>query len=103
MAKLVDHNVRAAGIAWIRQEDYSALIRIFEDGDVFKGGWSEWLKRAEEVERKLKDDGLVVERVYLDPNTFAEWCRLNGVSTGRDGRLKWGADAAAEKYGKNNS
>lgn len=103
MTKLSDYNPRAAGIAWIREEDYAALIAIFEDGNKFEGGWKEWVKRAEETEKQLKATGCIVERAYLDPDTFADWCRRNGVGTGREGRLKFGAEFAAIKYGRNQS
>jgi|ERR1700733_349498 len=103
MTTIKDYNPRAAGIAWIREEDYDALLSIFEDGHMFEGGWKEWVKRAEKMENDLKSQGIIVERVYIDPDTFASWCSKNNVGTGREGRLKYGADEAAKKYGKNQS
>jgi len=42
--------IRAVGIPWYRQEDWSALLAIFEDGDVFDS-FEQWEERATEVER----------------------------------------------------
>ncbi len=103
MVKLSDYGPRAAGIAWIREEDYAALLAIFEDGHMLPRLWKEWEKRAKEGEEMLKAQGYIVERAYIDPDTFAGWCAREGVGTGRDGRMKFGAKFAAEKYSRDSS
>ena len=69
--------IRAVGIPWYRQEDWPALIAIFEDGLVFDS-FEQWLARAEELECQFQRDGYIVERAYIDPDTFPQWCRQNG-------------------------
>jgi hypothetical protein len=103
MATISDYHPRAAGIAWIREEDYPTIIGVFEDGHKFEGGWKEWEQRAKELQAEFESQGMIVERVYIDPDTFADWCTRNSVGTGRDGRLKFGADFVAKKYGRNQS
>jgi hypothetical protein len=93
---------RAVGVAWYRKEDYPALIAIFEDGPLFDS-YEEWRKRAEEAERELQRDGYVVERVYIDPDTFPEWCSKEGFRTDREGRGKFAAEAVEKKYGRDQS
>jgi hypothetical protein len=66
MPTLEEQGVRAIGIAWMREEDYPALIRIFEDGDMFDSS-KQWNERAEATEKKLQSDGVIVLRAYLDP------------------------------------
>jgi hypothetical protein len=83
----------------MRKEDYPALLVIFDDGDVFFESWEDWLKKAKETEAAFKMDGYVVERIYLDPVTFGDWCRQEGIGTGRGGRTKYAADFVARKYG----
>jgi hypothetical protein len=102
MEKL-DPNTRAVGIAWIGEENYLALLAIFEDGKEFVGSWKDWVKRAQETEAGLKDNGYIVERVYIDPDTFTEWCLRKGVGTGREARTQFAADFVAKKYGRNQS
>lgn len=87
-----------AGIAWIRKEDYAALVGIFEDGDVFDS-WEQWNERAEELEARMKGDGIVVFRAHLDPSTFAAWCAKRGLRPNREGRLAFGSELASEHYG----
>jgi hypothetical protein len=103
MSKPNDFGARAAGIAWIRETDYQAVVAIFEDGHTFDRDWKAWERRALAAEQDLKARGIVVERVYLDPDTFASWCLANGYSTGRDGRVAYGAEMAHQKYGRNQS
>ena len=40
----------------------------------------------------------MTERVYIDPDTFPEWCRKEGLSVGRYARNKFAAGVVAEKY-----
>ena len=87
------------GVYWIDEEDYAALLTIFEDGSTLPHTWREWLKMAEEMERGLKAYGHPVMRVRIDPRIFAIWCAAHVTSTGREGRKKFVADAVTERYG----
>ena len=99
MATLGELGVQPIGIAWIRKEDYAALIRIFKDGDVFDS-WETWSKRAEATEKEFQREGVIVLRAYLDPATFAAWCAARHVNTGREGRSLYGREWAEERYGR---
>jgi hypothetical protein len=90
--------IRVVGIAWFRKDDYPALLKIFEDADKFAATWDEWIKRAEKAEQRLKNEGHMTERVYIDPDTFPDWCRKEGLSIGSHARHKFAASVVAEKY-----
>lgn len=81
-----DPQLRVIGLAWFRKEDYPALRRIFEDGHKMPTTWKEWLEGAEEMEERAKAQGVIVERVYFDPDTFPAWCAAQGVPVDRQGR-----------------
>jgi hypothetical protein len=53
MPTLEEQGVRAIGIAWMREEDYPALIRIFEDGDVFDS-WNNGTSAPKPWKRSFK-------------------------------------------------
>ncbi len=89
----------AVGVYWIKEEDYPALLTIFDDGHKLPRTWKEWLKMAEEMEHGLKAYGHAVMRVHIDPNTFPEWCAAHGTSPGREGRKRFVAEAVTERYG----
>jgi hypothetical protein len=94
-----DDRLPGVGVYWIKEEDYGPLLKIFEDGGRMPPTWKEWLKMAEEMERGLKAYGHPVMRVYIDPNTFPDWCAAHGTSPGREGRKRFVAEAVAERYG----
>jgi hypothetical protein len=79
----------AVGAYWIKEEDYPALLQLFDDADKMPPSWKEWLKMAEEMEQGLKAYGHVVLRVYIDPATFPDWCAAHGTSPGGAGRRKF--------------
>jgi hypothetical protein len=99
MSNFEDKPPPAVGAYWIREEDYAALLNIFEDGANLPPSWQEWVKMAEEMEHGLKAYGHVVLRVYIEPATFPAWCAAHGVRPGSAGRRKFVAEAVTERYG----
>jgi hypothetical protein len=91
--------MRAIGVSWFRKEDYDAIRKISEDGHRMPDRWEDWLKNAEEKERKVIKSWQIVERVYIDPDTFPDWCRANDVGVSREGRHKFVVTTLAAKYG----
>jgi hypothetical protein len=89
----------AVGAYWIKEEDYPALLEIFDDGHNMPPSWKEWLKMAEEMERGLTAYGHAVLRVHIDPKTFPDWCAAHGTTPGSQGRKKFVAAAVLERYG----
>jgi hypothetical protein len=99
MTNLEDSPPPAVGAYWIKEEDYPALLKLFSDSNRMPPTWKEWLKIAEEMEAGLKAYGHVVMRVYIDPNTFPDWCAVHGTSPGGEGRKIFVAAAVKERYG----
>ena len=100
MTNSEDNPPPAVGAYWIKEEDYPALLQLFDDGDKMPPSWKEWLKMAEEMEQGLKAYGHIVLRVYIDPATFPDWCAVHGTSPGSTGRRKFVAAAVTERYGQ---
>ncbi len=99
MTDAEDRPPPAVGVYWIKEEDYPALLRIFDDGHKLPRTWKEWLKMAEEMEHGLKAYGHPVLRVTIDPNTFPDWCAANGTKPNNEGRRRFVAAAVKERYG----
>jgi len=102
IGKVSLRNLRAVGIPWYRKDDWPALMAIFEDGAVFDS-FEQWQARAEELEREFQRAGHVVERAYLDPDTFPQWCAQAGFGVNREGRGEFAAEVVEQKYGRNQS
>ncbi len=99
MTNYEDKPPPAVGAYWIKEDDYQALLELFDDGDKLPPSWKEWLKVAEEMEQGLKAYGHVVLRV-IDPAIFPEWCAALSTSPGSAGRRKFVAAAVTERFGR---
>ena len=102
MANLADRSPPAVGVYWIKEENYSAILKIFDDGNKMPRSWEQWLKIAEEMEAGLKAYGHVVMRVDIDPNTFPDWCAAHATKPNGEGRKRFVAAAVTERYGDQN-
>ncbi len=89
----------AVGAFWLKEADYAAVLKVFDDGNTLPRTYAEWLKMAEEMEKGLKAYGHPVLRVRIDPATFPAWCAAHGTTTGRPGRKAFVAEAVKERYG----
>jgi hypothetical protein len=99
MTNSEDRPPPAVGAYWIKEQDYPALLDIFDDGDKMPPTWNEWRKMAEEMERGLTAYGHAVLRVHIDPRTFPDWCAAHATTPGGEGRKKFVAAAVLERYG----
>jgi hypothetical protein len=99
MTSSEDRPLPAVGVYWIKEDDYPALLTVFDDGNKMPPTWNEWLKMAEEMERGLKAYGHPVMRVRIEPCTFPDWCAAHGITPGREGRKRFVAAAVTERYG----
>jgi len=101
MTTIKDFNVRAVGVPWVRKDDYEAFLLVSEDADQLPETWEKFTQYTKMFENKWKADGYIVERTYIDPETFPDWCAKNGVRVNTEGRKKFAAVVVAEKYGRN--
>jgi hypothetical protein len=85
------------GISWYRREDYDLLMSMFLDRENLDDTFDDWHSQALEVSAKLTREGLVVEKAFIDPATFPEWCRANGLKMDAKGRVQYANEWAAKK------
>ena len=90
--------VSATGIAWYRAQDYDRLKATFTDGWKLPDTFESWQRSAQNLYDKLTNEGLVVVKAYIDPNTFPEWCRANGMEMNAKARMRFANDCAAEHH-----
>lgn len=88
------------GLIWVREEDYAAFLGLWADSNKMPQTWELWLKSAEKREQHAKSEGHLVERVYLDPDTFVDWCAVHICSVDAQGRDYFVAVTLAEKYNR---
>lgn len=85
------------GIAWYLPGDYGQARALMADADSLPETFAEWLRRAEEAERKMQDSGHRVVRAILDPFEFSIWCRDNGAAADADGRAQFASWVARHR------
>lgn len=89
--------LRAIGIPWYRNaEDYDACRRIMADGHQLPAAFHIWRLAAEQEEKRQRRLGQTVVRAFIDPETFADWCRASGLDVDAHGRLAWANRVAFE-------
>ena len=99
MTTIKNYNARAVGVPWVRKEDYEAFLAICEDADMLPETWEKFAYYTEMGENKFRTQGYLVVRANIDPNTFPDWCKCNGVRVDTQGRQKFAAAVAAETHG----
>lgn len=79
--------VRAAGISWYNPDDYGAIRRIMSDRHKLAATYNEWLRDAEAGEQKLRSEGYIVVRAFIDSKTFPDWCLARGLDINAEARM----------------
>ena len=82
-------NPQAVGIAWYREENYTRLRDMFDDGEKLHPTFTGWQKAALATKEKLENDGLVVYCVDIEPSVFADWCRNEKMKLNAEARNKY--------------
>jgi len=103
MTTIRDYSPRAVGIPWVREEDYHTFLAICEDADGFPATWKQFADLSEQAERRYKAQGYIVERAYIGPDTFPDWCRSKDFRINSQARRAFAASIAAEKHGRDHS
>lgn len=87
---------RTIGLPWFMKEDYPGILSIMEDSDVLPRTWNKWLMDVEQVEKKLRREGIITIKAYIDPVTFPYWCRVNGLNVDAKARMAYAKAVACE-------
>ena len=81
--------VRVTGMAWYREDTFTRLRAMFEDGDKLHRTYKEWLVAAEAGRKSYESQGIRVICVDIDPDNFPEWCKANGMKLNAEARIKF--------------
>lgn len=78
------------GMVWYRNaEDFTRMKAMSTDSDDLPDTFEEWLRSARKSFDQLADQGLVMVKAYIDPDTFAQWCITHGVKMNGNSRAAW--------------
>lgn len=84
-------------ILWLKPEDYPRFRAICSDVD---DTYEEWRARMDRALLARAEPGIEFERVIINPDEFAEWCRVEGREIGPEARAIYPAYRAMLRAGE---
>ncbi|HBG17796.1 MAG TPA: hypothetical protein DDY32_00515 [Desulfobulbaceae bacterium] len=81
-------------MVWYKEEHYEQLLAIFDDAELLPPTYQAWLVRAEEKKAEVEAAGDQVMKVFIDPETFPEWCVQKGLPKDAEARTQLALDVA---------
>jgi hypothetical protein len=70
-------------------------LETVDDRDNWESDHAEWLQSVTAMAERLRQSGLEVIWVDLEPESFSQWCLARGIANDREARSRF----AAEKIG----
>lgn len=81
-------------MVWYKKEHYAELLGLFDDADQLPPTYREWLTRAEEKKAEVEAGGDQVMKVFIDPETFPEWCQKKNLARDANARAELAIEVA---------
>lgn len=81
-------------MVWYKEEHYEQLLTIFDDAELLPPTYQAWLARAEEKKTEVEAAGDQVMKVFIDPETFPEWCAQKGLPKDAEARTQLALEVA---------
>lgn len=81
-------------MVWYKEEHYEQLLTIFDDAELLPPTYQAWLARAEEKKAEVEAAGDQVLKVFIDPETFPEWCAQKGLPKDAEARTQLALEVA---------
>ena len=60
---------------WYRKKDWPRWLKLDPE---FQPDYDHWLKRMEGQIAALEKQGVLIEKVVVDPDKFLAWCKFQG-------------------------
>ncbi len=81
-------------LVWYKEEHYAELLKLFDDGELLPPTYQHWLARAEEKKAEVEAGGDQVIKVFIDPETFPEWCKKKNRAKDANARAQLAIEVA---------
>jgi hypothetical protein len=80
------------GFTWYQREQWARLRELAADAPALEESYDDWVASAERALASVRARGLTVERVVVDVDEMAEWCRRAGRPFDSKARSEYVAD-----------
>ena len=84
-------------MVWYKEEHYQQLLALFDDAELLPRTYADWLARAESKKAEVEAAGDQVMKVYVDPETFPEWCAERNLPKDANSRAELALEVAQAK------
>jgi hypothetical protein len=84
-------------MVWYKEEHYQQLLALFDDAELLPRTYADWLVRAEEKKTEVEAAGDQVMKVFIDPETFPEWCEKKNMPKDANSRAELALEVAQAK------
>lgn len=84
-------------MVWYKEEHYQQLLALFDDAELLPRTYADWLVRAEEKKTEVEAAGDQVMKVFIDPETFPEWCEKKNMPRDANSRAELALEVAQAK------
>ncbi len=81
-------------MVWYKEEHYQPLLALFDDAELLPPTYQDWLVRAEEKRTEVEAAGDQVLKVFIDPDTFSEWCEKKNLPRDANSRTELALEVA---------
>lgn len=88
------HQPMVQAMVWYKEEHYETLLGIFDDANLLPPTYEDWLARAEEKKAEAEGVGDQVLKVFIDPDTFPEWCEKKNLPKDANSRSQLAIEVA---------
>ncbi len=88
------HEPTLQAMVWYKEEDYQNLLALFDDAELLPRTYADWLQRAEEKRAEVEAAGDQVLKVFIDPETFPEWCAKKNMPRDANSRAELALEVA---------
>lgn len=89
-----NHQPSVQAMVWYKEEHWEILKAMFVDGDMLPLSYSDWKTRAEAMKTEAEAAGDAVIKVYIDPETFPEWCKAKELPMNSEARAQLAIEMA---------
>ena len=77
------------GVAWYTEETWAHVKKTATDPERFEATFEEWLVMAEDTLRNFVNAGVAPEKVIIDPEEFAAWCKARHKRNNASARARF--------------
>ncbi len=87
---------RKIALPWYTRDEYPDIRNMMIDSHNLASSYEQWLAAAENNENVGRQSGLEIERIRIEPSTFARWCAINNLEPDSTARMRYVAEVQAQ-------